>query len=319
VTDSPWPEYRCPRCIGAVESDRGALVCGDCGARYAVEDGIPWFVERSTYADAFGAQWLEFASTQLDSRTGLTITADRTERLLGPIWRELDGANVLEVGAGAGRFTEVLLGRGAWVSATDLSRAVEANAANVGARPRHRVAAASALALPFAPRGFELVFAPGMVQHTPSPEATIAALFDHVAPGGWLVFDHYRLDAGSTLRTAPLVRQVVKRLPADRGMAVTDALVRRLLPLHRAAARWRAAELVLNRVSPVTSYFRSLPALDDELQAEWARLDTHDNLTDVYKHHRSAARLERLLRSLGASELAVVPRKLVVEVRARRP
>ncbi|HEY0787434.1 MAG TPA: methyltransferase domain-containing protein, partial [Thermoanaerobaculia bacterium] len=85
----------------------------------------------SSYADAFGAQWRRYSRTQLDSYTGTTISRDRLRRCLGEeLWEGLSGRKVLEAGCGAGRFTEVLLERGAILTSVDLSDAVVANAEN---------------------------------------------------------------------------------------------------------------------------------------------------------------------------------------------
>jgi 2-polyprenyl-3-methyl-5-hydroxy-6-metoxy-1,4-benzoquinol methylase len=65
------------------------------------------------YTTGFGEQWKTYARTQLDSYTGRPISRDRLERCLGAPVETLKGQRVLEVGAGAGRFTELLLGAGA--------------------------------------------------------------------------------------------------------------------------------------------------------------------------------------------------------------
>ncbi len=154
---------------------------------------------------------------------------------------------MLECGCGAGRFTEILLSRGARVVSIDLSSAVEANARNFPPSPRHLIAQADIRALPFAPRSFDVVFCLGVVQHTPDPEATIAALYEHVKPGGWLVFDQYKRSAGWTLSLKPAYRLMLKRLPAQRGLRVTEAAVDALLPLHRRARG--PLRVLLNRIS----------------------------------------------------------------------
>ncbi|HEY6562933.1 MAG TPA: class I SAM-dependent methyltransferase, partial [Pirellulaceae bacterium] len=145
------------------------------------------------YADCFGHQWNAFRRTQLDSHTGTTITTDRARRILGPdCLRLLNGpgrVDVLEVGCGAGRFTEVLLGMPAsHVTSVDFSSAVEANQANVPQGPRHRVLQADVRQLPFAPGQFDLVFCVGVVQHTPNSEQTMQCLLRQAKPGGWVVF-----------------------------------------------------------------------------------------------------------------------------------
>jgi hypothetical protein len=59
--------------------------------------------------------------------------------------------------------------------------------------------------------------------------------------------------------------------------------------------------------------------LTDELQHEWALLDTHDALTDWYKHFRTRGQIEHALNVLGVSEVACSYDGIGVEARARRP
>ena len=140
----------------------------------------------------------------------------------------------VEVGCGAGRFTEVFLRRGARVTSVDLSAAVDANQRNFPQDYNHRVAQANAVALPFAAESFDVVFCIGVVQHTPSPEETIKHLYGAVKEGGYLVFDHYTHGlANSTKITEPLLRQILKRVDPQAGIKYTEMLVKMMLPLHR--------------------------------------------------------------------------------------
>lgn len=79
------------------------------GRTYPALKGIPRFVEQEGYASAFGAQWKRFQRTQLDSHTKTTLSRDRLERIAGGSLDVFAGKTVLEVGCGAGRFTEILL------------------------------------------------------------------------------------------------------------------------------------------------------------------------------------------------------------------
>jgi 2-polyprenyl-3-methyl-5-hydroxy-6-metoxy-1,4-benzoquinol methylase len=310
-----WPAWTCPVDGLRLRGDQAELRCS-AGHAFPVRAGIPRFAAQADYAEAFGVQWLRFRKTQLDSYTGAPISAERARRCLGEkLWSDLDGQQVLECGCGAGRFTEVMLERGARVTSVDLSAAVEANQANFPQDDRHRIAQADILALPFALRSFDVVFCLGVVQHTPNPERAIAALYEQVKPGGWLVFDHYSRRLGWWLSTAPLFRAVLKRLPAERGMQVSERLVDTLLPLHRRAGR---ASVLVRRISPVQSYYRTLP-LQEDLQREWALLDTHDALRDWHKHFRSRAEIEATLTKLGLADVWCAEGGNGVEARGRRP
>ena len=102
-------------------------------------------------------------------------------------------------------------------------------------------------------------------------------------------------------------------------MAATDLLSRVFFPLHRAVKGRTLLQMALSRVSPMLTYFHVHPELDDRLQYEWARLDTHDSLTDYYKHFRSAADMTRILSRLGATEISVAKGGNGIEARCRRP
>lgn len=314
----PWPKWTCPIDRSALTDAGDALVCPS-GHRHPVRNGVPRFVASEGYAAAFGSQWLRYRRTQLDSQSGLTLSADRAARCLGPqLWNHLEGAMLLEAGCGAGRFTEVLVDRGAHVTSIDLSLAVDANVENVPIGDRHRVAQADLAALPFSPQQFDIVFCLGVLQHTPSPEATMTTLFSHVRPGGWLVIDHYVKTWRWYTRTAPLFRLWLRRLPAERGMRATERLVDVFRPMHLRASS-RLTRALVNRVSPVTVYDHALPELPSDLQREWALLDTHDSLTDWYKHRRTPDQLRRALADLGATEIWCAAGGNGIEARARRP
>lgn len=306
------------------DAGEGDLSCPE-GHRYPVVRSIPRLLSsRHNYADAFGEQWKKYRQTQLDSYSGTSISHDRLRRCLGSeLWEMLQTnrrLDVLEAGCGAGRFTEVLLRcPAAHVTSTDLSEAVEPNDQNCPQSAKHRVVQCDINALPFAPMQFDVVVCLGVVQHTESPEETLASLFQQVKPGGWLVFDHYTHNLSRyTKITALLLRPVLKRLAPETGIAVTERLTRILFPLHKAARRSRLAQILLSRVSPLTTYFHTIPQLNERLQYEWALLDTHDGLTDYYKRLRTRSQLNRTLDSLGAREIATQKGGNGIEVRCRR-
>ncbi len=225
---------------------------------------------------------------------------------------------MLEVGCGAGRFTEILLSTGAFVTSVDLSAAVEANQDNFAQDARHRVLQADVLHLPFARGQFDIVFCLGVVQHTPHPEETIQKLYEQVRPGGWLVIDHYAWTVSELTKSAILFRLVLRRMRPEQGLKWSRRLVDVFLPLHRAVRRYKIAQQLLSRVSPVLAYYHHLP-LDDDLQREWALLDTHDSLTDWYKHFRTKGQIRRALESSGALSIWCEYGGNGVEARCRRP
>jgi SAM-dependent methyltransferase len=313
------PEWVCPVDHSALSEQKASLVCPK-GHSFSIRGGIPRFVESEAYTGHFGLQWKQYRKTQLDSYTGTSISRDRLKRCLGQdLWERLPGASVLECGCGAGRFTEILLDRGAAVTSVDLSSAVEANADLFPTSPEHRVVQADIASLPFADGQFDLALCLGVIQHTPDPETTIAKLYQQVRPGGWLVIDHYTHGPGRWASVKPVYRAVMKRLPPELALRCTERLVRVFLPLHRHLKNFRMGWVLLCRISPVTTFYRSVPGLPDELQREWALLDTHDSLTDWYKHLRSTQEIAATLSGLGAVQIACQYAGNGVEARCQHP
>jgi len=318
VTDN-WPQWLCPAHRAPLEVTGDRLSCRE-GHSFLIEHGICRFVQGVTYADAFGMQWKRHRLCQLDSYTGTTMTQRRLERCLGrELWARLAEFQVLECGCGAGRFTEVLLQRGARVTSIDLSDAVDANAETFPASASHRIAQADIFQLPFSAEQYDLVLCLGVLQHTPDPDQAIDRLWAQVKPGGWLVIDHYTFDLSWYTKTAPLFRAWLRRLPPAESMRWTERIVKYLLPWHRAVRKAPVAQKLLSRVSPVLSYYHVAPELSDEVQREFALLDTHDSLTDWYKHRRSAGHIRRLLTRHGAEQICCGYAGIGVEARAGKP
>jgi 2-polyprenyl-3-methyl-5-hydroxy-6-metoxy-1,4-benzoquinol methylase len=326
ISKSSFPKLVCPIDLLPLGLSGDSGLCCSGGHRYSNELGIPRLVASArNYAAGFGDQWKKFRSTQLDSYSKTSISRDRLRRCLGEeLWQALEQpgrSEVLEAGCGAGRFTEVLLTLpGVSLTSTDFSAAVEPNQVNCPQSDRHRVVQCDINAGPFEPRQYDVVVCLGVVQHTRNPEQTIASLYNQVKPGGRLVIDHYAHTLSRyTKITWLLLRPILKRLPPEQSMAATDRLTKMFFPLHRAVRNHRWLQMLLSRISPITTFFQALPQLNDRLQYEWACLDTHDGLTDYYKHLRTQSQIRRALVDLGSQDIWIAKGGNGIEARCRRP
>ncbi len=292
------------------------------GCAFAIVRGVARFVDPRTYADSFGLQWNEFEKTQLDSFTHTTISQDRLQRILGGALSGFHEKVVLEAGCGAGRFTEIMLANGAKVFATDLSSAVEANHRNCGHYSEYFVCQADLRKLPVAQESFDVVVCIGVVQHTPNPEETMSALCSYVKPGGVLLMDHYSSGYPST-PIRRVLRYFLLKAPSKTALTFCRQLVRWLWPIHRLMwmikkrfPRLRKIQSAFLFISPVVDYQDAYQELGQDRLREWAILDTHDTLTDRYKHIRSGQQITEHLRRNGMSEVEIACSGNGVEVRA---
>lgn len=311
-------DWTCPKCKIKLEKMTDRLVCSN-GCQYSIINEIPRFVPSDNYSEAFGAQWNRYRKTQLDSYTRSPISETRMRRCFGEdLWSDLEGKSILEAGCGAGRFTEILLKKGASVTSIDLSEAVVANQENCPQNETHRIAQADILEFPFEPKQFDIVMCLGVIQHTPDTEKAISALYEQVKSGGWLVIDHYTYSFAYYSRTAPLVRLFMRKLPKGKSIKWTERMVDLFLPLHKKTRNFRLGQTMLSRISPLVCYYHGFPELDDELQREWALLDTHDSLTDYYKRFRTKGQITNTLKQLNLKEIYCEYGGNGVEARGRR-
>lgn len=148
----------------------------------------------------------------------------------------------------------------------------------------------------------------------------MAKLWEQVKPGGYLVIDHYSFSRFKYFVTSamPLWRAVLKRLPRETALRLTDRLVDLVYPLQRSLRNHRFLGSLLFRLVPVHTYFSAYPELNERLQYEWARLDTHNALTGWYKHSRTEQQIRSCLQALGAVNVQCWKGGNGVQARAQR-
>jgi SAM-dependent methyltransferase len=313
---------RCPACGGRLRPHAAAdispaarpapadlLACA-CGARYPVRKGIPRFAGDGP-EDHFGHQWTRFPRTQLDSHSGQPISRERFLRFSGWQPADLTGRTVLDVGCGAGRFTEVALSFGAQVAAVDLSLAVEVCAENLRAEARLDVVQADVARLPFAPGSFDFIYCFGVLQHTPDPRQSFLALPRLLAPGGRLAVDVYPRLLRNCLWPKYWLRPLTSRLSPRALYRLVSRAFPLLYPVSLALGRVPGAGRRLRYAVPVANYDGVYPLSAQQLR-EWAFLDTFDMLGPRYDRPQSAATVRSWFEEAGLSDVDVLRSGFIV-------
>jgi 2-polyprenyl-3-methyl-5-hydroxy-6-metoxy-1,4-benzoquinol methylase len=245
--------------------------------------------------ESFAIQWDKFWDVQLDSRNGTTQSRDRLLEQSQMKPEDFRGKTVLEVGCGAGRFTEVLLAMGARIVSFDYSAAVDVNA-RVRAEAIERgdllCGQGDVFELPVKKRAFDIVLCYGVIQHTADAPRALTSLWEHVAPGGRLLVDRYQLDLQHVMPFKYALRPLTKRLPPHMLLKAIETYCRAAVPVQEAVLsrltgngikRW--LRLVVNR-SPNSVYPINLwvngELVDRSTAFRWSVLDTFDQYAPAF-------------------------------------
>ena len=279
---------------GDVES--GSLVDRSTGDCIPIEGGIPRFSDQENYAHNFGLQWNIHRSTQLDSHTGLTISADRLWRGTGWDAGQLRGKRVLEAGSGAGRFTEILAKAGANVITFDYSNAIDANSKNTSSFGDIFYFQGDIYDIPFPDNYFDYVLCYGVLQHTPDPEGAYEAIWSKVVPGGQLAFDFYRRSMFPTpWNSKYLWRPLTSRIDSELLYKIVKAYVPIYLPVHTALLKIPMIGKLLVSLIPIPCFNYVGLGLNRGQRTEWAIMDTFDALSPKYDSPRSREEVIRMI------------------------
>lgn len=287
----------CPRCganlrlqsktTSGEEIENGTLTCERCGKDYPIVRGIPRFVEPENYAGTFGHQWNKFAQLQLDSKNGTHFSRERFFSITEWDPAELNGKLILDVGCGAGRFSEVALSMGAEVVSMDLSSAVEACRLNLAPNPKLHVLQGSIYEFPLKRAIFDFVYCIGVIQHTPDPRRSIDEILKMVRPGGKAGLWIYELNWKSFVGTAGFkyfLRPLTKRMAISQLEFWCNRIEKWCRPFNLWARKRGAIGKVIMRMLPAAAaHLHGIPLSDDDF-CEWVRLDTFDMYSPAHDH-----------------------------------
>ena len=279
---------------------------------------IPRFITNDRYNERFGYQWNKWRHIHLDSYTKLPLTENELKVLMGknknqPLSNldELNNKYVLEAGSGAGRFTEILLKYGSFVDSFDYSLACEANYLNNEPNKNLRVFQADILNMPVRDNTYDYVMCIHVIQHTPNPWQAIRELYKKLKPGGTLVFDQYKFKFFKSMPTpiggaGNIYRLIfLYLLPKKIQSKLAILLVNLLFPLHWFFKDSKILQFIFFRLFPIRFYYPWLGLKDRKQYYEWAMVDTHDSLIDIYKIYGNKKKTLKILNELGAKDINI--------------
>lgn len=289
--------------------EHGFLLCAHCREMYPIIKGIPRFVSSENYAASFGYEWNMHATTQYESKGG---GEDSRKRFVAETqWpSDLIGEVILEVGCGAGRFTEQALKTGAMVCAVDYSNAVDANYRQHGANENVLIAQADIYHLPFKKGAFDRVFCLGVLQHLPDVKKGFDCLLPPLKPGGHLAVDVYAKMRGVVpfILRSTQARNWLRLITPSLKPEHLYGYCRRYITIMYPFARWMSrfplvAPFILRRFV-IPPYFGVYDLPEGRLR-EWMILDLFDGLSARYENCQYIDVVEKWLRQAPLKDVTV--------------
>lgn len=262
--------------------------------------GVYRFVDDKNYTQSFGFQWNNFPKTQIDKETHFSSQSkDRFFKVTQ--WSNLSNENILEVGCGAGRFSQIVLDyTNATLYSIDYSNSIDVNYLNNGHHDRLYLFQASIYEMPFANDSFDKVFCFGVLQHTPNFKKSISCLIDKVKPGGELIVDFYPIKGWYTkIHAKYIFRPITKRLKHETLLKWIKFNISWMIVLYNFFYKIKLGR-ILTRFIPICDIKNTLPEnLTKEELREWAILDTFDMFSPQYDQPQKISTVKKWFEELG--------------------
>jgi SAM-dependent methyltransferase len=273
------------------------------GNVFHIRNGAVRFVEDSNYTDSFGYQWNKFQKTQIDRENQkLSLSKERFFACTGWDKEDLSGKSVLEVGSGAGRFSQIVLDfTKADLYSIDYSDAVSANYRNNGHHgARFHLFQASIYDMPFPDNSFDKVFCFGVLQHTPDFKKSVKALIDKARPGAEVLVDFYPITGWWTkIHSKYILRPITRKMSHEKLLKKIESNAGRLISAYRFFDKIGVGKAV-NRFLPVCDIKGTLPSdLSEKELKEWVILDTFDMFSPEHDHPQRISTVKKWFQEFG--------------------
>ena len=307
--------FRCTKCDGPLvmaaatsgnssteDVVEGQLACPENHTSAPIVRGIPRFVASESYAANWGFQWNHFDQIQIDSVMANDLSRDRFYKTTG--WSSrMEGQRILEVGCGAGRFTQLALETGAEVVSFDLSSSVDVALRNNPGQSRWTVFQGSIYDIPLRKNSFDKIFCMGVLQFCPDVEGAFRSMLPFLRPGGEIVVDVYERSKFPPLKT--FVRPVTKRMKTESLYKFLSWTIPPAFEVKKAIHQVPAVGPQLARLIPIGALShieRGLNYSDSELK-QVKILSALNMLSPVFEHPQRMKDVQRWFADGGLVEV----------------
>ena len=262
---------------------------------FKIIDGVHVFNASDEYAENFGKQWKEYRDVQIDSLNNFSISKNY---LLDLTFNDLEyfkNKNVLEIGSGAGRFTEIIVNNCKLCVSVDLSSAIFHNVS----KGKKNLILVKSNFLKLIPNNlFDIVICRGVLQHTENPKNSINKLYDFVKTDGFVYFDIYKKPFLGRFNPKyifwrPLIRNLISY---ERAEKILKKRIKTLIKIKEFLIKYIVFKKSISDVIIPIWYYKGELNLSNNQLEKWAIMDTLDGLYANYDQPMSNKEIIRLLK-----------------------
>tara|TARA_Y100001970_G_scaffold294197_1_gene448313 strand:- start:486 stop:1373 length:888 start_codon:yes stop_codon:yes gene_type:complete len=175
-------------------------------------DGILILDKKDSYTENFGKQWRDYRDIQIDSLNNFDVSRNYLNDMFFNKPERIENKKILEIGSGAGRFTEHLIKKAKICVSVDLSSSIFYN---VSKNKENLILIKADFNKLIIKEKFDIVFCRGVLQHTPNPFESILNIHSFVKDGGEVFFDIYKMPKIGYLHPKyflwrPLIKKFIK-------------------------------------------------------------------------------------------------------------
>ena len=246
------------------------------------------------YTINFGKQWKKYLNVQIDSLNKFNLSKNFLENLLFDDLNILSNKNVLEIGSGAGRFTEYIAKYSKRCVSVDLSSSIYYNVA----KNKKNVTLIKANYYHLTPKNkFDIVICRGVLQHTPQPTKYLLKLYEFVNNNGFVYFDFYPMPKAGLLHPKYLIWRPLlqKFVQYEKFEYFLNKNITFLLYLKRKIKKiFLNSRFIADLIIPVWDYKGILNLTEEQLE-KWSILDTLDGIYAKYDKPYKYSKIVKIL------------------------
>ena len=252
--------------------------------------------QNESYVGNFGKQWKTYRDVQIDSINNFKISQKFFYQMCFNEVKKFNKKKILEIGCGAGRFTEYLVKEAKECVSVDLSSAIFHN---ISKSSNNLILIKADFNKLIPDEKFDIVFCRGVLQHTPDPYISIKNIHSFVKKNGDVYFDIYKKPKIGFLHPKyffwrPLIQRLFTYEQCELFLTKNIKIllkIKRIIKLIFLNSNFFADSFV-----PVWDYKNKLD-LNDEQLIKWSIMDTLDGIYAKYDFPQTKKNILKFLKN----------------------